>query len=122
MADERSVYHSSTAREKLDAAIAEKPQPEEQMETAPGKQMDSESQEPRQRIVFDVSAEKHAHPKNDATLYIPGPREREHGEFVPYFCGKPLTQPRRATSRSRPRIHREPGWYAHLASQFRATC
>lgn len=31
----------------------------------------------RTRITFDVAAD--THPKNDATLYIPGPRDRDRG-------------------------------------------
>lgn len=35
---------------------------------------------PRTRITFDPSADNH--PRNDATLYIPGPRERDHGKLA----------------------------------------
>lgn len=77
MADERSVYQPA-AREQVDATATEKRQP---ADTANGKEVDTDAQESRQHIAFDVSAEKHAHPKNDATLYIPGPRERDHGRL-----------------------------------------
>lgn len=33
-------------------------------------------------IAFAQSADKSAHPKNDAPLYVPGPRERDRGEVT----------------------------------------
>lgn len=38
-----------------------------------------EGAEPQRAITFDATAEKDNHPKMDAALYIPGPRERDNG-------------------------------------------
>ncbi|CEJ94435.1 hypothetical protein VHEMI09968 [[Torrubiella] hemipterigena] len=38
-----------------------------------------EAAEPQRAITFDATAEKDNHPKMDAALYIPGPRERDNG-------------------------------------------
>lgn len=41
------------------------------------------AERPTQRIAFHPSVNKSAHPRNDATLYIPGPRERDRGLVIP---------------------------------------
>ncbi|OAQ96881.1 hypothetical protein LLEC1_04348 [Akanthomyces lecanii] len=54
-------------------------QPVQQQKKHAPSSADQEDTEKRQHIAFDASAEKDTHPRNNTVLYIPGPRDRDHG-------------------------------------------